>query len=1225
MKKRNTLAKSIVSISLALLLVGAIAPLSAFAAEDDLTAGGVSESGAEVVVLQDESGEDITVDVADSSETQSTVYTVSFINEDGSLFEQAQVTAGAEVAAPATEPSRDGCVFLGWYAGNAADAYVFAGSAANSDITLYARFEAVPAAQSTPAPQAKVVATAAPAVQAVKSANSTDAEHLVTFQVNGENYYAENVLHETLVTLPQSPTQAGTHFVGWFTQGGVPFNAYQVITENVTLTAKFDNNTVLVTYLDTNGMVLEVTEGTIGEAAPAPSAQLTLNMGEELRCWALNGSTEAFTAPLSKDVTLVPVLANISMAVFVTGGSEVSPQAGQEGFTAKRPGTDPTRDGYIFNGWSANEDGTGDFDFAGTPINGTVFVYARWTATSANYTVNIWVETAAATTLGDPMLGDRTGYEVKYTTVKSGETGAQVTYTDSEARADAAANTDLKNLLTYSTFAASETRALSGNGDTTVNIYYTRTRFTYNFDVKAAGGEIFLQDGTSKGSNYTLTVKLEQDVSAVWPSRVALPNNLYFLNWSGYYSNNSARIAYSHISVAFAAPTAMQTNFYYDITTPRRHEVTLTPKTAATCYTETRVYYLELTDAEKATYLETGSLPGETVREWTTNHATYGGTRYYKKAFTAGTNNQSSDPKKNSTGWPGRDFEGFEVVGSTSGVVRTDKFQETVLNSGKDYTINYFMPRKSNTLTLVTGKGTIVNPNSQLTAGTGVYTATVKYDEPVATLLPADVSLTNYVFEGWYLDDKYENAYTGATMSGGNLTLYAKYRGVEVTVQYTDGQEIVTRSYARGEKLLAHNLSGTVYAGAKIGDVIPGKGTFMGWYYEVGDTQKATVEFPLGLALTRDSYVVKAQLLPASYTVTFRGNEDGSQITYTTQTVHSGTNNTLARSGHTRYAPVAREGYIFKGWSTTADATVANFTTATPVLANTTVYAVWELQNVTLNYDANGGELVADNAQQTVAYGQSLQDAALRLPGAVYTDNSFDGWYTQPVGGTEFTVEKKLTDDTTVYAHWTQDAAETPVVSNPADPEDTMDPAAPVTPDDVVTPDPATPVANAQIIGTIATAENLATPAGEQPPAYAVINDTAGDVAASLNDNLTPQAGLQSQIGTWSLLSLMLGLVGLATALILMVSRMGSMVAGKGESHKYTGILRAAALLMGPLAGIVFLAMNNLAMKMTLVNASTPWVALALAATLVLDAVYVIVRRKEIGRQKAAVEEGMEE
>ncbi len=1353
-KTKHEFLKRAVAILATVGLFATLVPISALASAGDTAENGQPQAVSSAVASGVETDN---VQVPAAEEAQPVLFDVYYYDGDNNLFSQTQAEQGAALSAPATQPAApEGSRFAGWFEQDATEPYSFEGSSVAGELKLYAHYEAEeptpekdqpapgaqdadtpdtdtpdadtsdantpdaadltdPAITNTPdadAPNAPVPAGAdtktptLPRVQAGAPSASDDklaapaasSEHTVTFVVDGSPFKTITVQDETLVSLPKAPAGAQP-FVGWYTEGGLPFNPQEVVTSDLTLTAKYSASAVLVTYLDTDGSVLEVVEGTIGQAAPTPSRRPTVAMGKAFQCWALQGSTGAFTATLTKSVTLVPVLANISMAVFVTQGSEVDPQTESGAFYATQPKPDPTRDGYTFDGWSPNEDGTGNFNFGKTEIEGTVFIYARWKEAEANYTMNIWVEKANAGALGNPLDGNRAGYELRYTSIQTGKTGDEVELSESETRAVAAGATkDVTNLLLFCDFNASEKKEISANGDTVLNVYFTRTEFTFHFTAtkpnSADNGQIYIaSQATSVGSTYDLTVKLEQDVSQLWPVRVEYDNSAYyFTNWGGYYGNGSSIVSYSHLTVAFSNPIATGANgkipsnkYYYSITKPLRFDVTVAAQSTKSPYTETRVYWVELSDAELQTYqAHGGSLPDAEVRSLTTGNSTYSGERFYKKFYTANINYQTADPGAYSAnnkgptawGWPGRDIIGYETIASVTAegnpACLTTQFQEVVQNPDniRDYTLNYFMPSKQYQLTLVTGSGSIVGGSSRLAdQDNGSYIASTKYGESLSALLPTGVTKTNARFEGWYLDDQYIQAFKDSgitTMPNANLTLYARYRGTEVTVNYVaDGKVVKTQNYARGSKLdPAEDLKGTDFANAQKGATVPGYGTFQGWFYEVGTTDKATVEFPASLSLTRDEYTLTAKLDPATYNVTFVGSEDGKDVTYAKQDVRSGANNTLARSGHTAFEPDSRAGYAFKGWSTTQGGAVADFTTATRILESTTVYAIWETIQVTLSYDANGGTLTPAGLQQVVDYGQSLQDASLQVPGAdsvALEGSTFLGWYTQPEGGQLFLGNERLTHDMTVYAHWQEDDVVPPV--DPVDPQDPVetpvDPMEPVEdpfeaplldppsdrPVDVVVPvDDVAPVDMPGAANTPATIDTTpALPAAPvltpflpqaDPPATEVQQPTTPDVVdntpetATLDGNNVPLGNLE-QTGMWSLLSLIIAITGILISLLLVLGSFfrrrreedaqDERAEDKERTDKKRGwYAKLITMLLGLLPAVLFLALDNMTLSMALVNQWTLWVAVAFVVQMLCLATYLVIKnRKRAAKENA--------
>lgn len=68
----------------------------------------------------------------------------------------------------------------------------------------------------------------------------------------------------------------------------------------------------------------------------------------------------------------------------------------------------------------------------------------------------------------------------------------------------------------------------------------------------------------------------------------------------------------------------------------------------------------------------------------------------------------------------------------------------------------------------------------------------------------------------------------------------------------------------------------------------------------------------------------------------------------------------------------------------------------------------------TIDLDAMGG------SSSVVALSTGLNGRLTALPEQPTLEGyTFDGWYTEPVGGTKISTSTVFTGDTTVYAHWT--------------------------------------------------------------------------------------------------------------------------------------------------------------------------------------------------------------
>lgn len=135
------------------------------------------------------------------------------------------------------------------------------------------------------------------------------------------------------------------------------------------------------------------------------------------------------------------------------------------------------------------------------------------------------------------------------------------------------------------------------------------------------------------------------------------------------------------------------------------------------------------------------------------------------------------------------------------------------------------------------------------------------------------------------------------------------------------------------------------------------------------------------------------------------------------------------------------EGYSFQGWFTKAtEGEEVRLSLSTVFMADQTYYAQWlpihvndeddeeeededgdsedeDGENgeiVTITFDPNGGTLTT-LSQETGTNGK-LES----LPIPIYSGYTFDGWFTTATGGSAITTDTYFSEDTKVYAHWTE-------------------------------------------------------------------------------------------------------------------------------------------------------------------------------------------------------------
>lgn len=155
---------------------------------------------------------------------------------------------------------------------------------------------------------------------------------------------------------------------------------------------------------------------------------------------------------------------------------------------------------------------------------------------------------------------------------------------------------------------------------------------------------------------------------------------------------------------------------------------------------------------------------------------------------------------------------------------------------------------------------------------------------------------------------------------------------------------------------------------------------------------------------------------PTVYAVTYNGNgatggtvpvDSTSYLANTSATVLGNTGN-LTRT----------DGYVFAKWNNRADGTGADYAPgeSLTVVGNTTLYAIWKLNEHTVTFDAKGGTPAP--ADQLVEYGDKLTEPP--EPGKEGYD--FGGWYTDPgcTDGNEWNFDDDtVTANIELTAKWT--------------------------------------------------------------------------------------------------------------------------------------------------------------------------------------------------------------
>ena len=274
-------------------------------------------------------------------------FTVKFDANGGTKVNVIEVTEGETVKEPTT--TRDGYVFAGWYLGN--EKYDFTTPVTKS-ITLKARW------------------------------NEAD-KVTVTFNVDGKTYKTVSVKENTKVSKPTNPTKKGYKFVEWQLDGK-SFDFNTKITEEITLTAKFEETKSYTVKFDSNGgSSVKQQEVAVGGKVTKPDAPT--RAGYKFVEWQLNGKAYDFTKEVIEDITLKAKWqeAKYTVTFDSNGGSGVASQTVAEGGKVTKP-SNPTKAGYTFEEWLYNNQ---TFDFT-TPIIMNITLTARYKLNKYTVTFN---------------------------------------------------------------------------------------------------------------------------------------------------------------------------------------------------------------------------------------------------------------------------------------------------------------------------------------------------------------------------------------------------------------------------------------------------------------------------------------------------------------------------------------------------------------------------------------------------------------------------------------------------------------------------------------------------------------------------------------------------------------------------------------------------------------------------------------------------------------------
>ncbi len=691
-----------------------------------------------------------------------------------------------------------------------------------------------------------------------------------------------------------------------------------------------------------------------------------------------NSDSEPDTEPNTEpDTELIPETEEESVyysVTFDTQAEEVAAPAAQSvesGNYASDPGT-LTRDGYTFAGWYA-DDAESTFDFAYTPINDNITLYAHWTAAAPEH-VYVTFDLNGHGTIasqGEALIpGDTAQRPDDPTDDAYNFTGW---YSDAECTMPFSFDTQINADTTL--YAGWEAKP----------VYYSVTFNTQTEDVAAPdtqsveSGRYATDPGTLTRDGYTFDGWYAEGAESTFDFvNTAINDNItLYAHWTEvlptYYS-----VSFNTQAEEVAAPDTQSVEsgrYASDPGTLSRSGYTFdgwyaegaenTFDFANTAINDNITLYAHWTEIPPATYVVTfvtahGSAPsavtvndGETVAQPTdpSEEGWVFGGWYTDEAYTA-------------------QYDFSSPV--TSYLILYAKWTQAA-------------PEHVYVTFDLNGHGTIVPQGEALTPGDKAQ----KPDDPTDD---------NYNFTGWYTDAACTTVFSFDTQINADITLYAGWAAKPVTEEYTVTFVTNHGSVApsevqvkRGERV------------AQPADPSEDGWIFGGWYTDEACTTQYDFNSPV---LSYLILYAKWTERPAdTYTVTFstaHGSVSPSQVS--------------VKKGEKVAQPTnpTETGWIFEGWYT--DQTYAKqFDFNSAINANTTIYAKWSEAKVT--YSVTFYTKYGTTPQgQLVVSGEKVVKPA----DPVQTGWIFGGWYTDEACTSQYDFNAAVTSSMTLYAKWTQ-------------------------------------------------------------------------------------------------------------------------------------------------------------------------------------------------------------
>lgn len=210
----------------------------------------------------------------------------------------------------------------------------------------------------------------------------------INFVVDGEVTSTQVIMKDEKTSLVEPVIPIGYIFLGWFDENDVEFDFDTPISRHMTLTAKFEALPQYTVSFNLNGGTGDDDYSDqvlfLGDLVTKPADPT--KEGFTFAGWftdneSFDNEWDFENTQVDSNIILYAKWVSATTEYTVTfnsnGGSEVSSQTVIVGNKVTKP-TDPTKDGFIFIGWSSTEDGSDLWDFDNDLVSDDMTLYAVW-------------------------------------------------------------------------------------------------------------------------------------------------------------------------------------------------------------------------------------------------------------------------------------------------------------------------------------------------------------------------------------------------------------------------------------------------------------------------------------------------------------------------------------------------------------------------------------------------------------------------------------------------------------------------------------------------------------------------------------------------------------------------------------------------------------------------------------------------------------------------------